>query len=168
MLIPAWALGLSYWLHMIVTVLWLGGLAALALWVLPALRRSLSPADYAAWLADLNRKLDPAGWLSLGLLTFTGLLQMDASPSYTGLLALENNWALAIFAKHIVFLGMIGVSAFLTWSVAPALGRAAIRRAKGVGQAADETALLRFQRLITLNLILGGFVLLFTALARIS
>jgi uncharacterized membrane protein len=76
-MIPHWALLLSFWLHMLATVAWLGGLAALALFVLPSMHRSLAPRDYANWVAALNQRLDPIGWFSLGLLIFTGLLQMD-------------------------------------------------------------------------------------------
>ena len=126
--IPPWALILSFWLHMLASVVWLGSLAALALLVLPTTRRSLKPADFASWLDGLNRRLDPLGWFCLGLLTFTGLVQMEANPSYAGLFAVSNSWALAIFAKHIVFFGMIGISAYLTWGLTPGLRRVALRR----------------------------------------
>ena len=166
--IPPWALLLSFWVHMLATVVWLGSLAALALLVLPSMRRSLKPGDFAIWLDGLNRRLDPLGWLCLGLLTFTGLVQMEANPNYVGLLSVSNSWALAIFAKHIVFFGMIGVSAYLTWGLAPALRRAALKRAKDRSQATDKAILRRFQLLVALNLSLGLLVLVFTALARIS
>lgn len=153
---------------MLITVAWLGSLAALALLVLPVMRRTLKPADFAAWLAGLNRRLDPLGWFSLGLLTFTGLLQIDSNPNYVGLLDVSNQWAIAIFAKHVVFLGMIGVSGYITWQVSPALQRAAFGRARGRGTPDDRQVLSRFQRLIAVNLLLGVIVLVFTALARVS
>ncbi|MEX2143889.1 MAG: CopD family protein [Anaerolineales bacterium] len=168
MLIPSWALLISFWLHMLVTVVWLGSLAALALFILPATRRSLKPVEFAAWLDGVNRRLDPLGWFSLGILTYTGLVQMEANPNYVGLLSVSNNWAVAIFAKHLVFFGMIGVAGYLTWSLAPALRRAALRRSKGSSLTADLTVLSKFQKLIVLDLCLGLLVLVFTALARIS
>ena len=164
MLIPAWALQLSFWLHMLATVVWIGALAALALLVLPSVRRALKPAEFAKWLSNLNQRLDPLGWFSLGLLTFTGLIQMEANPNYVGLFNLANPWAQAICMKHIVFLGMIGVSAYLTWIVAPALRRTALK-----GSGSQLTKIVsRFQNLVVLNLILGILVLAFTALARTS
>lgn len=168
MQIPALALLVSFWLHMLATVVWLGGLAALALFVLPALRRTLNPKDFANWLTALNQRLDPMGWFALGILIFTGLLQMDSSPNYDGFLTLSNSWAIAICLKHIVFFGMIGVSGYITWGVSPALRRAALRRAKGKSDKQDEVWLRRFQALIVLNPILGAIVLVFTALARVS
>jgi uncharacterized membrane protein len=165
---PHWALLLSFWLHMAATVAWLGGLAALSLIVIPAARRSLAPRDYAKWMTALNQRLDPIGWFCLGILIFTGLLQMDSNPNYDGFLTLSNQWAVAICLKHIVFFGMIAVSAFVTWGVTPALRRSAIGRARGAGTQADQVWLRRFQFLVLLNFALGLLVLVFTALARIS
>ena len=167
-MIPSWALLISFWLHMLATVAWLGGLAALALFVFPSMRRTLKPKDYAVWADALNRKLDPIGWFSLGLLIFTGLLQMDGNSNYDGFLSLSNPWAVAIFLKHIVFFGMIAVSAVLTWGVAPALSRAALSRARGATDGQEEAILRRFQALIALNLLLGLLVLVFTAMARVA
>jgi hypothetical protein len=63
---------------------------------------------------------------------------------------------------------MIAISAILTWQVAPALGRAALLRAKAGRDINDAAILQQFQRLITLNVLLGMIILVFTALARIS
>jgi uncharacterized membrane protein len=165
--IPNWALLLSFWLHMMATVVWVGGLAALALFVLPALRRTLKPNEFATWLTALNKRLDPLGWFCLGLLTFTGLIQMDANPSYVGLLAVTNPWSQAIFFKHIAFAGMIAVSAYSTWVIGPSLQRAAISRARGKGTS-NNRSLGSLQSLIQINFFLGILILVFTALARIN
>jgi uncharacterized membrane protein len=164
MLIPPWALLLSFWLHMLATTVWLGSLAAAGLFVLPYLRRTQAAKVFAASVTALNRRLDPLGWFCLGLLTFTGLLQMDSNPNYGGLFAVSNSWSVAICAKHIVFFAMIGVSGYLTWSVTPALQRASLA-SKG---SQVQPILTKFQQLIVLNLVLGLVVLAFTALARIS
>lgn len=166
--IPPLALLLSFWLHMIATVAWVGGLAALAILVLPLMRRTLKPREFAAWLTALNRRLDPIGWFSLGLLTFTGLVQMDANPNYAGFLAFSNPWSQAILFKHIAFLGMIAVSAYITWGVAPALQRSALLHARGLRDGSGPRWQNRLQRLIALNLFLGFLILAFTALARTS
>lgn len=164
MSIPPVALLLSFWVHMLATVVWLGSLAALALFVFPSMQRNLSATQYARGLVSINRRLDPLGWFCLGILTFTGLLQMDSSPSYQGLLVVANSWSQAMCAKHIVFFGMIAISGYLTWQVAPALQRATISR----GGVAQSAVLVRFQRLVVINLLLGLLVLVFTALARVS
>ncbi|NUM46478.1 MAG: CopD family protein [Anaerolineales bacterium] len=166
MMVPAWALTLSYWLHMMATVLWLGGLAAVVLLIHPTARR-LPPADQSALLEAAQRRLDPVGWFCLALLTGTGLIQMSASPQYEGFLAVTNTWAGAILIKHVVFFGMAGVSAYLTWFSLPELQRAALKQASG--KPVDLVPLQnRNLLLLRLNLLLGIIVLVLTALARAS
>jgi uncharacterized membrane protein len=162
---PQWVLAAAYWLHMLATVVWIGSLSALALLVLPAAQRSLSATALADLLTALQRRLDPLAWLSLLVLTATGLLQMSASPSYDGLLAITNPWAAAILVKHLVIAGMVGISAWMTWGVLPALQRAALRRQRDA-TAADPAATQRAVWLLRLNLTLGIVVLGLTAIAR--
>jgi uncharacterized membrane protein len=110
-----WALSLAYWLHMLATIAWIGGLAALPLLVLPAARQGLAPGDYAVLLERIQRRLDPLSWFCLAVLLGTGMFQMSASPSYQGFLTITNRWSTAMLAKHIVFLVMIAISAYMTW-----------------------------------------------------
>jgi uncharacterized membrane protein len=51
---PAWALALSYWLHMLATVLWIGSLSALVVLVLPAARSSLDATGYATLVGQIQ------------------------------------------------------------------------------------------------------------------
>jgi putative copper export protein len=167
MQIPGWALLLSFWLHMLATVVWLGSLTTLALLIIPTLRRTLRPDEFSSSLAKLNARLDPLGWLCLGALTFTGLIQMEDNPNYLGLFNISNPWAQAICLKHIVFFGMIAVSAYLTWGLMPSLRRAVLKPGSRKLKV-DFSLIDRFQRLVALNLVLGLLVLVFTALARVS
>lgn len=132
------------------------------------MRQNLSVKAYADWLTKLNQRINPVGWLSMGLLTVTGLVQMVANPSYVGLFSIANNWALALLLKHLAFFGMIAISAYITWGLNPELQRAAIRRVKDGESEKDERLLAKLQRLIRINLFLGIVTLAFTAFARIS
>ncbi len=165
---PAIAMTVIYWLHMLATVIWIGGLAALVLLVIPAARRSLDAAGFAALMGALQQRLDPLGWFCLALLVGTGMFQMSSNPHYNGFLAIDSTWAAAILLKHGLFLIMTGASAYLTWGVLPALRRAALK--VSLGQPAPD--LLRLERrnllLMRLNLLLALLVLALTALARAS
>jgi uncharacterized membrane protein len=165
---PTWALTIAFWLHMLATVVWIGGLAALSILVLPAARKTLDASAYATLIESIQRRLDPLGWLCLLVLVATGLVQMSANPHYQGFLAITNQWAVAILIKHIVFAGMTAVSAYLTWGLLPALRRNALLEARG--QTAIGAERMRRQEilLLRLNLILGFLVLALTALARSS
>jgi uncharacterized membrane protein len=166
--IPTWALALSYWLHMLATVTWIGGLTALTLVILPAMQAQDDLEQQVGSLNKIQRRLDPLAWFSLLVLLGTGLMQMSASPNYEGFLAITNSWGFAILLKHLVFLGMAGVSAYLSWFMIPAQRRILIRQARGqetpeIGQLQHRNVLL-----IRLNLVLGIITLAFTALARVS
>jgi uncharacterized membrane protein len=165
-----WALWLAYWLHMLATVVWIGGLSALAIFVLPAARRALDPPAYAAFLTNLQQRFDPLGWFSLAILAATGMFQMSASPSYQGFLAIEDRWAAAILIKHLLFFGMAGLSAYLTWGLMPKIRRMALRRAASgaVDEAEAQRLIAQESRLLQLNLLLGVLVLALTAIARAS
>ena len=178
---PLLALSLTYWLHMLATVVWLGGLAALSILVIPSARRSLETGAYSRLLEGIQRRLDPLGWLCLAVLVGTGLFQMSANPNYHGFLAINNRWATAILAKHLLFFGMTAASAYLTWGVLPALRRVALRQARtqAAGTQAQtgapnavEVELQHLQRreaiLLRFNLLLGAIILALTALARAS
>lgn len=168
MITPGWVLALAFWLHMLATVVWIGGLSTLALLILPAAQRTLDSSAYASFLEEINRRLDPIGWLSLAVLTATGLVQMGANPNYEGLFAFSSDWAQALLIKHLVFGGMIVVSGYLTWNLTPALQRAALRRARGQETPEAEALQRRETQLTNLNLVLGVVVLLLTALARVA
>ncbi|HWQ04704.1 MAG TPA: CopD family protein [Longilinea sp.] len=166
--IPSWVLTIAYWLHMLATVVWVGGLAAMAVLVLPVARKSLSPEAYSAFLGPLQQRLQWLGWMSLAILTATGMFQMSASPNYEGVLAIKNAWAVAILLKHIAIGGMVLVSAYLTWILGPELNRLALRQAQkgGVAPADAEKYRRKEQRIFWINLALAVVVLALTAWAR--
>jgi len=165
---PTWVLTIVYWLHMIATVVWVGGLAAMAVLVLPTARKSLSPEAYSAFLGPLQQRLQWLGWMSLAVLTATGMFQMSASPNYEGVLAIKNAWAVAILLKHIAIGGMVLISAYLTWILGPELSRLALRQAQkgGVTPAEAEKYRRKQQQIFWINLTLAVVVLALTAWAR--
>jgi uncharacterized membrane protein len=167
---PPVVLAIAYWLHMLATVVWIGGLVALAVFFLPTARQNLAPADYSNLLAKIQNRLQMVGWFSLAVLTVTGLFQMSSHPAYQGFLAINNTWAVAILIKHLVIGLMVLISAYLTWGVLPAMQRLALIRASGkqVDEAATSRLERRESRILTGNLVLSVLVLLLTALARAS
>jgi uncharacterized membrane protein len=165
---PGWALSLAYWAHMLATVIWIGGLTALVLFVLPVGQRRLDAQAYADLLDGIQHRLDSLGWFSVVVLLGSGMLQMSANPNYSGVLAISNPWSTVILIKHLLFIVMLGVSAYLTWGITPELRRAAIRRARGISSAELDKLQHRETILLRLNLGLGILVLALTAIARAS
>jgi uncharacterized membrane protein len=151
---------------MLATVLWIGGLAALSIIVLPAARKVLDPGAFAELLAGMQKRLDPLGWFSVIVLLASGMLQMSSSPNYDGVLSIQGVWAGSILIKHILFGLIVLISGYITWGLLPALRRAALLQARGKDDLNAQTLQVQETFMLRLNLILGILVLLMTAIAR--
>jgi uncharacterized membrane protein len=162
------ALTIAYWLHMLATVIWIGGLASLSLIVIPAARKSMEREVYSTFLARVQTRLQPLSWFCLAILAVTGMFQMSANPFYQGFLAISNSWAAAILVKHLVIGLLVLTSAYMTWGILPRLQRAALLNS--TGQPVEDDLVDKWQReearLLLINLILSILVLGLTAWAR--
>lgn len=167
-MVNPWVLALSYWLHMLATIVWVGGLALMALVVWPGARAVLGPGPKLADLfSRLQHRFAPWAWGSLAVLIVTGLTQMAGNENYDGLLQVTNAWAMAILLKHVAIGGMVLIGVYQQWSVQPALVRLATLQAHG-REAPGLDELRRSEvRLTRLNLACGVLVLAFTAVARV-
>jgi uncharacterized membrane protein len=163
---PGWALALVYWLHMLATVAWIGGIFSISILVLPAARKSLKPADQLAFIESLQKRLEPLAWFSLGMLIATGLFQLSANSHYNGFFNVSTQWSLAILVKHGLVGVMVAVSAVQTWEVLPAIRRTLMRREKGASEEEIVRLQKREERLLRMNFILSILILGATALAR--
>ena len=165
---PSWALALTYWLHMLATVTWIGSLASISLLILPAMRRSLDPETQLIFIEAMQKRLEPIAWFSMSLLVLTGLFQMSVNEYYDGFLSVSTQWSLAILTKHLLGIVMVVVSAVQTWEVIPAIRRAIVKSKKS--QNTDELESLRRREvlLLKMNFGLSILILLATAFARAS
>ena len=161
---PLWAVALSYWVHLVATVSWLGGIFLMAIVAWPAVRSQL--LDARQW-SELLQRFTPLANISLVLLWATGFLQMSADPNYEGFLVLDSLWARAILVKHIAVGGMMIFGLYIQLRLHPALTRLAILEAKQPMLAKNERLKLtqRQNKILWLNLICALLVLLFTAIA---
>lgn len=165
---PSWALALTYWLHMLATVTWIGSLASISLLILPAMRRSLDPETQLVFLEAMQKRLEPIAWFSMSLLVLTGLFQMSVNEHYDGFLSVSTQWSLAILTKHLLGIGMVVVSAIQTWEVIPAIRRAIVRSKKSRNTDELESLRRREVLLLRMNFGLSILILLATAFARAS
>jgi uncharacterized membrane protein len=153
---------------MLATVVWVGGLALMALVVWPSMHAMQTQQPVLVeFLHTIQKRFAPFAWGSLAVLIATGLTQMTASPQYHGVLRIENTWSMAILVKHIAIGGMIAIGVYMQLMLQPALDRVALLESKK--RPAPEAAALRQRegRLILLNLLCGFLVLAFTAIARV-
>jgi uncharacterized membrane protein len=165
---PTWALAITYWLHLLATVTWIGSLAGISFLVLPAMQRSLSPETQLVFIEAMQKRLEPIAWFSMSLLLLTGLFQMSVNPHYDGFLSVSTQWSLAILSKHLLGIVMVVVSAIQTWEVIPAIRRAIVRSKKSKNFEELDALRRREVFLLRMNFGLAILILLAAAFARAS
>ena len=168
MTVPSWFLTIVYWLHMMATVIWVGGLTSLSLLFIPSIKKVLDYQKQADLVNEIQKRFQPLGWFSLIVLSGTGLIQMSAHPKYGGFLAIDNQWAVAILLKHGIIALLIASMAVINWGILPAMHKIALKQS--VGKPVDPVEKQRLEKrerlLIQVNLGLSIIVLALTAWAR--
>ncbi len=164
---PAWALALNYWLHMLATVVWLGSLSALTYLVLPAAARTLEPDAQIAFINNVQARLESLSWGCVFLLVATGMFQMSGDANFTGLISTENAWSAAMLAKHLLVIVMGAFSVWMSWGLLPEIRRALIRYKKS-GDPAEVLALRKREAiLMRVSLAMALVILAVTATMQV-
>ncbi len=161
------SLALSLFVHILATVVYIGGLLVTALLVFPEVRRAIDgqPAFYRV-LSRLRQRFYPISNLCLAALWVTGLLQMTADPHYDGFLTFDNDWSRIMLLKHLLIVGMMVAGVALQYGVAPSLERVSLLMAHSKGAPAEWQRLRRAEvRLTWLLTALGVAVLACSAAA---
>ncbi len=147
---------LSYWIHLIATVIWLGGIVMMAFVALPAWRKQTLSDNQ--WLA-LQMRLTPLVNGSMAVLWISGFIQMTNDSHYTGFFSIDSTWAWAMLLKHLAIIVMMGLTLFVQFNVHPAVKR------QMLGKQSTTQLIGRDITLLRLNLLLALIILLFTAVA---
>lgn len=136
----------------------------MAIVALPALRKG-TLADNQ-WF-ELQRRFLPWADASLVLLLFTGFVQMTNDPNYSGFLAVDSIWAWAILLKHVAFVGMVAIMAYVQFVLYPGMERLQMLGEKRPLLAEKEQVKLSHREImmLRLNLACAVLVLFFTAVA---
>ncbi len=164
-----WVLAANFFVHMLATIVWVGGITVISLVIWPAARRVLGPGrPTGEFMLEVQRRFSPLAILSLVALVVTGLGQMAANDNYTGLFTISTTWAQAILIKHVGFGVMTLVGAYLTWGLLPSLTRLSLMEAAGQTPVELDKLRRRQERLHQLNTACGVIVLFFTAIARVT
>jgi uncharacterized membrane protein len=159
-----WILAISYWIHLLATIVWLGGIMVMLFIAWPALQQG--SLEKNQWL-NLQRRSLPWINASLVILLITGFYQMTSDPNYTGFLSIDSTWAWAILLKHIAYGTMVIIAVVVQAYLYPAMSRLSMLAEKRPKLAASEREKLQRQEiwLLRINLLCAVTVLMFTAIA---
>jgi len=163
----SWVIAITYWLHLLATVAWIGSIIATSILFLPAAKKTLKPVDHLALIDAMQKRLEPIAWFCLSILILTGLFQMSVNVHYDGFVSISTQWSTSILVKHVLVIFMVVASAIQTWEVIPAIRRTLMRKDK-----ATEEQVIKLQKrenlLLRINFGLSILILLATSFARAS
>ncbi len=139
-------------LHDLFTVIWIGGMASMALVTIPAARATLGKGpELKTLMGVIQKRQNVLVYVSIAGLALTGFLLSKRNPSFSSLFSFENGFSVLLSLKHIAMIVMIIIALYRNFSLTlPA----------GAGSRHEKTSFI----LLIVNLILGAAVLLLTGL----
>ena len=145
-------LTLVTFLHDLFTAVWIGGLFAIGLTILPAARQTIGQGPQMKQLMDqIQKRQSVLVYISIVGLLVTGVIQARQAASFQGLFHVGNAYSAALTVKHILVLAMIIIALYRSLL----LGRK--------GKAPTPTQEKLKIRLLFVNVVLGIAILLVSA-----
>ena len=97
-------------LHNIFTALWIGGLLAITLFIIPGVRKNKQISDPWLVIDGIQKRFVPIAITSIVVLVITGILLGRVSKDFTGLFQFETPYMTAVSIKHMLTLIMVAVA----------------------------------------------------------
>ncbi|MFQ6134366.1 MAG: CopD family protein, partial [Nitrososphaerales archaeon] len=155
------ALAIINWLHLLATVVWIGGMAVNILVLMPSVREGLEPSAAGRFMPLVMKRFRILVYASIIVLVATGVSMMLFSRSYLGPLQLDNAWSQVLLVKHIFVAVLILIAVYAFEVLAPKVTRIAAK-----GPSPELAGLQKLQvRLATTGLLVGIVILLLTGIA---
>ena len=146
----------SYWLHLIATVVWIGGITFLLFIVMPSAKQVLG-VEAGKLMGEVSKRFTPIANYSIVLLIATGAVLTAVNKQFSGI---GNSWSLALIVKHVFVLGMVAVHFYRGLILAPKITK--------TGTASEKASLQKLSlNLVKVNFCLGLIVLLLSGIRSI-
>ncbi len=97
-----------YWLHLLATVIWIGGITFILFIAIPSSKQVLG-ADAGKLMGEISKRFTPLANYSIIFLIVTGIALTGFNKQFSGIGIFENSWTLVLVLKHILVLGMVVV-----------------------------------------------------------
>ena len=149
-------ISLSYWLHAVATVVFIGYFVLLAGILLPALAK----AQNGVALSQVSKRSRPWMYVSLLIFLITGIYLTLIDPNYLGIGNFSNFWTVMMLVKHLLIGVMIALGFWFN-----AILRVGPLMNSNTGA---EQAISRFRNYNNIMAVCGVLVLLLTALAQVE
>lgn len=158
----------SHFLHVVATVVWIGGIWMILLVLLPGARTSLeSPAMTGKLMKEITKRFTPMVNISILVLIVTGPIMGHYGRNMTNPLEFYNHWTPIMGVKHLLVAAMAIIHFSRGWLLTPKIERLAAQAAESPSLSSRLAGLQKFSlNLVKVNFALGISVLLVTAILR--
>jgi uncharacterized membrane protein len=149
----------SYWLHLVATVIWIGGIIFILFIAIPSSKQVLG-AESGRLMGEVSKRFTPLASYSIILLIITGVVLTGLNKQFSGIGDIKNNWTVVLTLKHILVLGMVVIHFYRGLVLAPK-----IVKAESISQ---KTSLQKLSlNLVKVNFCAGLLVLLLSGIITI-
>ena len=157
-----WILALSHFIHVMGTVVWIGGILMTLLVILPSSKTALESQPMVGKLMkEVAKRFTPMANISILLLIATGIIIFYYDKNYTFLLDLGNRWNIVIALKHFFVATMIIIHFYRGLILNPKIERFSSQPNENQTSTLKKISL----DLVKINFALGIIVLLLTAVS---
>ena len=157
-----WGLALSHFIHVMGTVVWIGGILMTLLVILPGSKAALeSPPMVGKLMKEVAKRFTPLANISILLLIATGIIIFYYDKNYTSFLDLKNRWNVVIALKHFFVATMIIIHFYRGLILNPKIEKFSSQPNEKQSSRLKKISL----DLVKVNFALGIMVLLLTAVS---
>lgn len=154
------ALSTLNFLHLLATVVWVGGMGTNILVTLPSIREVLEPAVSGRFIGAIMKRFRLIAYLSIITLILCGVLLTLLNGNFVGG-PFDNTWSQLILVKHIFVAALVLLTVYSFEIFAPKVAKLA---AKGPSPELLKAQKLQL-RLASTGFVLGLVILLLIAIA---
>ena len=114
----------TLWLHVIAAVTWIGGNLILAMVIVPYFRQNLPPVQRIQLLTQIGKRFEPIVWGCVGVLFFTGIINIFSAVDLTSPTALSGAFMRTLLIKIGLFFVLVILTALHGMVFGPQLSAA--------------------------------------------
>jgi len=148
-----------YWLHILATVVWIGGIIFILFIAIPSSRQVLG-AEAGKLMGEISKRFTPLANYSIFLLVITGVGLAGFNKQFSGIRLFENNWTNVLSLKCILVLGMVIIHFYRVLILTPKIGK--------TEPVSEKASLQKLSlNLVKVNFGFGMLVLLLSGILRV-
>ena len=157
---------LVLWLHVIAAVIWVGGNFILAMVIVPHFKQHLPPVQRIQLLTQIGKRFEPIVWGCVGVLFFTGIINLFFSVDFASATPLSNAFMRTILIKIGLFFLLVIFTALHGMLFGPRLSAAIETLDPNMKELPSEVNKLRSRMSVVSSLM--GVVSLLILLAAVA